>query len=75
MRNGIIAIRIKHFEEGFGETICLQFKISEKKWRVLLVYRPPQNNNNALFFNEISSTLNQITNKYENVIIMGDLNI
>ena len=41
----------------------------------MFVYRPPQNNNKASFFNEISITLNQITNKYENFIIMGDLNI
>ena len=41
----------------------------------MFVYRPPQNNNKAPFFNKISITLNQITNKYENFIIMGDLNI
>ena len=75
VRNGIIAKRIKQFEEGFGETICLEFTLSKKKWCVLFVYRPPQNNNKASFFNEISITLNQITNKYENFIIMGDLNI
>ena len=75
VRNGIIAERIKQFEEGFGETICLEFTLSKKKWCVLFVYRPPQNNNKASFFNEISITLNQITNKYENFIIMGDLNI
>ena len=66
---------INQFEEGFGETICLEFTLSKKKWCVLFVYRPPQNNNKASFFNEISITLNQITNKYENFIIMGDLNI
>ena len=33
------------------------------------------NNNKGLCFNEISITLNQITNEYENVIIIGDLNI
>ena len=45
-----------------------------KKWCVLFVYRPPQNNSKAPFFNEISIPLNQITNKYKNFIIMGDLN-
>ena len=37
-------------------------EILKKKWRVLFVYRPPKNNNKALFFNEIFITLNQITN-------------
>ena len=53
----------------------MKFTLSKKKWCVLLVYRPPQNSKKVLFFNEISSTLNQITNKCENVTIMGDLNI
>ena len=73
-KEGIIAKRIKHFEEGFGETIWLEFTLSKKQWCVLFVYRPPQNNSKALFFNEISIILNQITNKYESFMIMGDLN-
>ena len=75
IRNVITAKRIKQFDEGFGETFCLKFTFSKKKWCVLFIYRPRQNNNKASFFNEISITLNQITNKYENFIIMGDLNI
>ena len=51
VRNGIIAKRMKQFEEGFGETICLEFTFSKKKWCVLFVYRPLQNNNKASFFN------------------------
>ena len=74
VRNGIIAKRIKQFEEGFGETICLEFTLSKKKWCVLFVYRPPQNNK-ASFFNEISITLNQKANTYGKFIIMGHLNI
>ena len=70
VRNSTITKWIKQFK-GFGETICLEFTLSKKKWCVLFVYRPPQNNNKASFFNEISITLNQITNKYENFIIMG----
>ena len=31
VRNGFIAKRIKHFEEGFGETISLEFTPSKKK--------------------------------------------
>ena len=49
VRNGIIAKRIKHFKEGFGETFCLEFTLSKKKWCVLFVYRSPQNNSKALF--------------------------
>ena len=55
VRNGIIAERIKQFEEGFGETICLEFTLSKKKWCVLFVYRPPQNNNKAPFLMKSAS--------------------
>ena len=72
VRKGIIAKRIKQFEEASGETVCLEFTLSKKKWCILFVYRPPQNNNKASLFNEISINLNQITN---NFIIMRDLNI
>ena len=40
----------------------------------MFVFRPPQNNNKAPFFNKINIALNQITNKYKNFTIMGDLN-
>ena len=69
-----MAKTIKQFEESFGKTICLEFTLSKKKCCILFVYRYPQNNK-ASSINEISITLNQITNKYENFIIMGDLNI
>ena len=72
--NGIIAKSIKQFEEGFGETICLECTLSKKKWCVFFVYRSSQNNK-VSFVNEISITLNLITNQYKNFIIMGDLNI
>ena len=74
VRNIITSKRIEQFEEGFGETICLEFTLSKKKWCVLFVCRPPQNNNKVSFFNEISINLNQIKNKYEHFTIMGDLN-
>ena len=40
-----------------------------------MFYKPPQNKYKALFFNESSITLTQITNMYENFVKMGDLNI
>ena len=30
---------------------------------------------NVWFFSELSNSLNQITNNYDNLIVMGDLNI
>ena len=42
---------------------------------MIFVYRPPHSNNKKVFFSELTTTLNQATNKYDNIIIMGDLNI
>ena len=40
-----------------------------------LCIRPPLNKNKAVFFNELSKSLSQITNMYDNIIVMGDVNI
>ena len=47
VRNDIITKRVRQFEEVFGEPICLAFILSKKKWCVLFLNRPPQNNNKA----------------------------
>ena len=36
---------------------------------------PPKNGNKLMFFNELNLSLNQCVNKYDNIIVMGDLNI
>ena len=39
------------------------------------MYRPPNNANKQLFFNEIIESLSKAVNNYENILLMGDLNI
>ena len=74
-REGIIVKRLKELEGKTSEIICLELTISKKKWCVTFAYRPPQTNNKKLFFSELNISLNLITNKYENILLMGDLNI
>ena len=52
-----------------------EFTISKKKWCTVFAYRPPKNDNKVMFFNELNVSLNQCVNKYDNIIVMGDLNI
>ena len=40
----------------------------------MLINQPPKQNN-VLFFQEISNSLNQVVNKCENIFLAGDLNI
>ena len=39
------------------------------------MYRPPQENSKYTFFNELNETLCKAANSYENIIVIGDLNI
>jgi len=75
IRDGILAKRLESLEKENIETICLEITISKRKWCVTFAYRPPQNSNKAEFFNELSISLNKITIQYENIMVIGDLNI
>ena len=74
VKQGIIAKRLENHETKFSETTCIELTISKKKWCALFAYRLPKQNK-TLFFEEISSTLSHIVNKYDNYIIAGLLNI
>ena len=39
------------------------------------MYRPPNNANKQLFFNELTESLSKAVSNYENNLLMGDLNI
>ena len=62
IRDGIIAKRLKYLEGKHSETICPELTVSKKKWCITFAYRPPSNDNKAIFFNELTSSLSQITN-------------
>ena len=66
---------MESLEVGREWTICVEVTISKKKWCITFAYRPPQNDNKLPFFNELNLSLYQCVNKYDNVIVMGDLNI
>ena len=67
--------RIESLEGKESETIYIEVTISKKKWCITFAYRPPQNDNKKMPFNELNLSLNQCVNKYDNIIIMSDLNI
>ena len=75
IRDGIIAKRLENLEGKHSETICLELTVSKKKWCISFAYRPPSNDNKAIFFNERTTSLSQITNLYDYFVIIRDLNI
>ena len=74
VREGFIAKRLVNLEGNTSETICIEVTISKKKWCIIFVYRPSHSNNKKVCSKLITS-LNQAANKYDNIIIMGGLNI
>ena len=75
IRDGIIAKRLENLEGKHSETICLELTVSKKKWCITFAYRPPSNDNKAIFFNELTTSLSQIKNLYDYFKLMEDLNI
>ena len=74
IKEGFIAEQMKNFETINPETICLELTINKRKWCILFAYRPPKTNKDD-FFSEIAITLNKIIDKYDNIVLAGDLNI
>ena len=74
VKEGLIAKRISEYENINIETICKEITISKRKWCLTFAYRPPYNNNKATFFMELNKSLCNIARKYENILIIGDLN-
>ena len=73
-RNGIICNRVPTFEVSSLELLCSELVVTKKKWIIYSVYRPP-NCNLDIFFSHLSTSLNRALDKYDNTIIMGDINI
>ena len=53
--------------------IAQNFLFQKKKWCTTFADRPLSNDNKANFFNELITSLSQITNLYDYFEVMGDL--
>ena len=74
-RKGIISKRKKDFELTSFSSISSELTINNIKWLVLSFYRKPYGNNIVNFFDELSMSMNRAFCNYDNIIIMGDINI
>ena len=75
IREYLIAKRLYLYKDNTSETICLEVIISKKKWWITFVYRPPYNSNKDGFYIELNKSLSNVVRKYENVLLVGDLDI
>ena len=67
--------KLNDFDINISETISLELTISNKKWFIMFAYKSPIESNKLTFFNEVSNTLNKTVNKYDIILVTGDLNI
>lgn len=74
IKDGLITKRLNDLETPTAESICIELTISKRKWFIMYAYRP-ESINRCLFFEEIKISLGQAINKYDNIILAGDLNV
>ena len=70
--NKIVFIREDFWERYFRNDLS-RSNIPRKFCFINYVYLPPYNNSKDIFSSELSNTLNVATMKYENILIIGDL--
>ena len=75
VKGTLIIKRLNDFKTNISETISLELTISNKEWFIMFAYNPLIKSNKLIFFNEGSNTLNKAVNKFDNILVTGDLNI
>ena len=79
IRKGIIRKRLEDLELNSFESIASEITINKEKTFLLSFYRTERHENRLdnikKFFKELSGKLDIITQRYDNIIIMGDINI
>ena len=75
VRKGLPHKTMKIFQTKESESIFSEITIKNIKWLVVSIYRPPNDSNMNMFFEEMSPSLDMALKKYENCINMGDFNI
>ena len=74
IKKGTPCKRLNKFEHEDIETIVVELNIDSKKWCVISIYRN-EDIDTQIFLNQLSISLDQILNSYENIIILGDINV
>ena len=79
VRNGIIRKSLTNLELKTFESIASEITICKNKWFVLSFYRTERNESKKVnierFLKELTTILNDVFKKYDNVLLMGDINI
>ena len=72
-RDDLAIRRIKNFESEKLESMCFELSLNKRKWCILVAYKPPCFKNDDFSYT-ISNCLDHIITKYDNYLVIGDLN-
>ena len=79
IKKGVIRTRLVNYELKTFESIASEITINKQKYFLLSFYRTERKENKGKnierFITELSDILTQVFPKYDNVILMGDVNI
>ena len=72
-RSDLACDRKMNLEYQTIESICIEININNRKWLISGLYRPPSLSDSE-FTKDYTKTFDKTTTKYENFLILGDLN-
>ena len=75
VKKSLLCHRLIEYELQSVECICSELIIARQKWICFSIYRPPEYSNLSTFFIEIANTLSKALLKYQNIILMGGIDI
>ena len=74
IKKGIPCKRLRKFEHEDIEAIIVEMHIGSRKWCIISIYRS-EDVTPVVFLEKLSQSLDQILDSYENIVIIGDINI
>ena len=75
VKTGIPVKRGHALEPANLEVICFEITIAKRKWLIYSFYRSETFTQLPTFLEELKKSLCMVINKYENIILMGDINV
>ena len=75
VKTGIPAKRVHTLEPANLEVICFEITIAKRKWLIYSFYRSETFTQLSKFLEELKKSVDMAINKYENIILMSDINV
>ena len=75
VKTGVPVKQVHALEPANLEVICFEITIAKRKWLIYSFYRSGTFTQLPKFLEELKKSVDMAINKYENIILMGDINV